>query len=630
MDFYSKNLRALEKVDGALFSKLSQITTNTKFEVYSGKDPIDINILNLESKIPLYDNPVEDTQQRLEDCAEFSRYPFLFFYGIGNGIFFKALLNHPTFDHIVVTEPEIELIYIALNFADFSKEIESLRFIIIHSEDLTNSLALKLATLPEIAVYVKLYNLHITTPYYGTYESDIIHVNQIYINGVLQSVKNHGNDAIDSLIGLEHFINNIPDMLNHPSFIELCTKKNSDLCICVATGPSLTKQLPLLKEIQEYVTIVTVDASLPVLYKWGIKPDIVTSLERIELTKTFFEKTPKEFHKDIIFAHSALQHRGVVEASFGEKVIIMRPFGYMHAFELNNFGYAGIGMSAANLSLEVAFYMGFKRMCFIGQDLAYGEDNTTHAKDHAFGANDDKFEANVRGEEKLFILGYGGEKQVKTNSIWLMFLNYFVQNISEAQGIIECINATEGGARIEGTKELSFKEVVEKYVKRDKKKQQIKVKKDAPKTIEKNLQKAISKIEEILTYGNNLKKDIEALFLDIAAQCEEFVEFNKANRLEEINFDNVDKILSRIDTLKTVFNDKKFRQYFWEGIRSVIISQELELAKIVVKKAENEEEKRARDAEFLFAHKTWVYTLAGGIEAQLVVIERAYKNTFKS
>ncbi len=628
MDFYQKNLKALKKVNGDLYKRLEEVATNQRYEVFTGKDPVDINILDTKAQIPLYDNPVADTQQRLEEFNEYSRYPFLFFYGIGNGIFFKALLNHPSFNHIIVTEPEIELIYIALNFADFSKDIESLRLMIIHSKDLNNSLALKLATLPEIGVYVKLYNLHITTPYYGSYEEDIKRVNGLYINGVLQSVKNHGNDAIDALIGIEHFIQNIPDMLSNPSFRKLCQSKNSSLCVCVATGPSLTKQLPLLKEMQEYVTIISVDASLPVLYKWGIRPDIVTSLERIELTKTFFERTPKAFHDGIVFAHSALQHRAVMESSFGQKVVIMRPFGYMQGFSLDEFGYAGIGMSAANLSLELAFYMGFKKMCFIGQDLAYGEDGNTHASDHTFGARDSKFEENIKNEERLIIEGYGGEKKVETNAIWLMFLNYFVQNVYEARGILECINATEGGARIEGTTEMAFADVIKNYVDTTVKKKEIVLEKDSPSKMQRNIEKAVDRITDILEYGKSLKDEVETLFIDVASACEKLVELNQENQLERLDFKKLKKLLQRIDTIKEIFNEKKFRQYFWEGLRATIINQELEIAKIVVKKADSEEEEKARDVEFIFAHKAWLYTLAGGIDAQVTVIGRAYENTF--
>lgn len=56
----------------------------------------------------------------------------------------------------------------------------------------------------------------------------------------------------------------------------------------VSTGPSLYKQLPLLKEHADKITIFSVDASFPILVKHGIKPDVVVTLERVEPTADFF------------------------------------------------------------------------------------------------------------------------------------------------------------------------------------------------------------------------------------------------------------------------------------------------------------------------------------------------------
>ncbi|MCV6607108.1 MAG: DUF115 domain-containing protein, partial [Campylobacterales bacterium] len=608
MDFYQKNLQALEKTNPELFSKLQRVTENKKYEVFGGQSQYEINILDTEQKIPLYNNPVQDLEEHLKNFIELSRYPFLFFYGVGNGFLFRKLLDTYNFDHIIVTEPEIELLFVALNLSDFSLEIANNRIIFFQSNEVTYATAMAIMKLPEIGVYVKLYDLHQTLPYYNLYNEDMVKVNQIYISGVLQSVKNHGNDITDSLVGIEQFIKNIPLMLDSPSFDEFLDQKNSDLAVCVATGPSLTKQLPLLKEIQDYVTIITVDASMPVLEKWDIKPDIVTSLERIELTKTFFEKTSKKFQKDIIFAHSAIQNEAVLNASHGTKVVIMRPFGYMHAFELEKYGYAGIGMSAANFSLEIAFYMGFKKMCFIGQDLAYGDDGTTHASDHAFGANDKAFEKNVQYEDKPMIEKYGGGGVVQTNAVWVMFLNYFVQNVAEAKGIMECINATEGGARIEGTIEMPFEKVIEKYADRSKKKNPIKLLNRDKAEKEQNLQKAKGTVEDIIKYGEEIQQKTEKLFLNVAKLVDTvYNEDGSKKEKYSPNYNKVGKYIKEIDKIKAYFNEKKFRQYFWEGLRSLIIHQELEIAKIIVRHTKNEKEKKERNLDFLHAHKGWLY-----------------------
>ncbi|MGM9008744.1 6-hydroxymethylpterin diphosphokinase MptE-like protein, partial [Campylobacter jejuni] len=97
--------------------------------------------------------------------------------------------------------------------------------------------------------------------------------------------------------GIEQFIYNLPQMIKNPSYKELINKrlKLSDTAIIVSTGPSLTKQLPLLKKYANKATIIAADSSYPILYKHNIKPDYVLSLERIPLTSEFFNNDFGEF-----------------------------------------------------------------------------------------------------------------------------------------------------------------------------------------------------------------------------------------------------------------------------------------------------------------------------------------------
>jgi hypothetical protein len=625
-EFYSLNMAALKEAAPHLHDKLKTIQSNEQFEVFAGKDPIDINILDHAQNTPLYTEPVADTLAFLKEMGPYSRYPFLVFFGVGNGFFYKAMLANEAFMHLIVIEPNLELLYIALNLSDFSKEIKDQRILFFHSEDINSAVAQKLMGFEDIGLFVKLYNIHLVSPYYGLFQDEIMRVNKTLIEAVVQFVSTHGNDATDSLIGIRHFIQNIPLMLSSVDFQSFLKKKNSDLAIIASTGPSLMKQLPLLKEMQQYVTIIVPDASMPVLIKNGITPDIVTSLERIELTAKFFDATPKASQKDIVFVHSALQHKTVLDASYGQKVLPMRPFGYMRAFELDNYGYAGIGMSAANLAFEIAFLMGFKNIAFIGQDLAFGADGTSHAKDHTFGENDEAFLANVKNLDKdneIMVPAYGGIGEVKTTSVWKMFLNYFITNVSDVSDICTTYNATEGGARIEGTIEMPFVKVIEKLVDTTQIKTAIKLPNTRSK--KKLLAKAQAKIEHELSYAKEVKTRIETLFLEVQSHCELLGKKEKITVLDEAELERLGELLDAIDEIKQLFYDDNFKEMYWETVRSFIVHQEMELAKIMTRQTNNQEEHNLRNIEFLFAHQQWLFSLAGGLENQLLVMKEAYQ-----
>ena len=432
-----------------------------------------------------------------------------------------------------------------------------------------------------------------------------------------------GNDSTDALIGLEHHLQNLPEVITTPSLVELIKKvKTTKTAVIVSTGPSLHKQLPLLKKYAPYVTIFSVDASFPILTKRGIKPDIVVTLERVEPTADFFIKTPKEAQKDIIFALTSIVHKKTTDAiTQGIKSFSMRPFGYTRFFDLKEYGYAGIGMSAANMAYELIVYSKFERCVFIGQDLAFAKDGKTHSKDAIFGEKEELYKQGTSEENKIMIDAYGGVGKVETTNVWNMFLNFFEKDIAQTPYPIEVINSTEGGARIAGTKEIPFKEVLESIEKV--KKKQIKLKAPTAAKIAQNRKKAESKIIKFLDYGYKKKKQVEKLFLKVVKMTEELELLNKQNKLEKINFKKIDKILAEIDVIKELFHDDTFIKVFLDATQSYIVHQELEFAKIVVRPIHTEIEKQVKQIDWLYAHKFWLFSLAGGMDATLEIVKRA-------
>ena len=132
---FQKNLQALFQQDEILAARLWSIVGNKDYEIFIGKDPIDINLINKHTFKYIYDNPAADILKLLEDTEKgYKRYPMLFFYGLGNGILYKALAKNETHQKIVVIEPEIEIIYLVLNVVDLSSELASGQIILFYSK----------------------------------------------------------------------------------------------------------------------------------------------------------------------------------------------------------------------------------------------------------------------------------------------------------------------------------------------------------------------------------------------------------------------------------------------------------------------------------------------------------------
>jgi len=512
MDIYTKNLTALQKADPKLAKKLSEIKTNSNYEVFVKNSFADANVLDMRTNQFMYEkrpiDEIEDVYLKLEKDYKF--YKILYIYGIGNGYLLNLLLQNAFHEIIYVFEPDIELLYIALNLTDLSEAISNKRLVVMHTENFTD--VYFRAIVDGLAVvHFKAYTLELNCNFYERYLDDIKHVNQEIVKVFRYYMTATGNDANDELLGLKHFMQNISTMLKNPTLQNLYKKgKNSDVAVIVATGPSLAKQLPLLKQIAPYVTIISVDASLPILEKEGIVPDIVTSLERVEATSKFYKEISKEFQKDIVFALTAIVHKKLLDnIKAGQLQLSMRPTGWHYKFmNFDKYGYLGLGMSAANMAYELASEMDFKQIIIIGQDLAYGEDGSSHAKDHIFGT--DEIQQNKKDE---YTVAYGGNGEVRTTKTWKLFLAGYENQVrinNESKDFIT-INATEGGARIKGTKELPFAEAIDTYVSKDKPKKSIVLDKPTKELYEKNMQQAVERLELAIDLGKDMQKKIKKI-----------------------------------------------------------------------------------------------------------------------
>ena len=535
------------------------------------------------------------------------------------------LLTNQNIKRLIIIEPNIEILFSVLNLVDFSDDLKSKRLILLYSKNQSiETLSPFLHQNRNALIYAKLYNLHIFNEYYDLFIEEASRINKLFIEIIEHGVISIGNDSKDAITGVKQHVANLPLMLKSPSLINLIKNaKNTDTAIIVSTGPSLNKQLKRLKEIAPYVSIFCIDASFPILAKHNIKPDIVLSLERVKESAKFYQETPKEHFSNVIFEATSIVHQDLIDAiqsKGGELQISERPFGYTHYFGFDEYGYLGIGMSAANMAYELVVHCGFKRCILIGQDLAFGDDGTSHSLGAVYGQREIKNQ-----HQNIFLPKYGSTKNemVESTKVWKLFWTFFVKDIYDTKDRIKVINSTEGGANIPGTIELSFKEAT-KNIDTTKIKNQIKLTKPSKPQIQSNLKIARKKVEEILKYGNAKKQKIENTFLKVAKKVDELEELNKQNNIESFDFKSLDCIFDEIEDIKGLFKSKKFMSIFNEASQAYIFHQEMELAKIITKHTSNEIEINAKKIEWLFAHKQWLFCLAGCMDNVLFCVEESF------
>ncbi|EJP8998071.1 motility associated factor glycosyltransferase family protein, partial [Campylobacter jejuni] len=453
-ELFNKNIEALSNI--LLKESLKEIKSS-KFELILGKDNLDINLKDTSDNTFLYENVIDELNTMLNTYNDkYLLYPVLYFYGFGNGVLFKALLQNKNHQHIVVFEKDIEIIWIMFHILDFSHELQNARLMILQTSSLDIEFFSNFCSSKPFFQFSRIYFLELMSHYYERFHEDILGLNKKLAENFKNSIVSYGNDPLDALQGIEQFVYNLPQMITHPSYKELLSKRKgiSDTAIIVSTGPSLTKQLPLLKKYANKATIFCADSSYPILAKHGIKPDYVLSLERIPLTSEFFNNDFGEFDKDIVFVCAGVVHPKTIEYLKNKTFIITQKIlAFPYYINLKNFCYAAVGFSVAHMAYEFATHLNYKNIIFIGQDLAYAKDGFSHTKDYS---NLDKHEGHFRRDKGKFqCLAYGGNGKVESSEIWTMF-RFSLQNTISKNIVSTTYNCTEGGARIEGTIEKPF------------------------------------------------------------------------------------------------------------------------------------------------------------------------------
>ena len=621
---FKKNLQALFQQDEILAARLWGMEGMRGYDVFIGKDPIDINIINNKTLKYVYENPVKDVKEALENIEkEYKRYPIMYFYGLGNGIFYKALLKNETHQKIVVVEPEVEIIYAVLNLVDLSQELLSERLIIFFSEFTTYSQFYYIVSKPEFTPYAKTYNLHVHTRFYDDFNDDIIKINKNFAKAVSQTVIVHGNSIDDMLVGIKHHIEHIPEMVSNYCYTKLIKKRHKliDTAIVVSTGPSLDKQLDTLKKFAPYVTVISLDASYPILLKHGIKPDYVTSIERVEATASFFKHKNKKFDENIYFIVASLTHGQTVKNILPRRLVLtMRPHQGEMAFNMPKYGYLGAGHSTANQAYQLAYVLGHKNIVLIGQDLAFAPDGKSHATGHAF----------AQADEYLYTVAYGGEGEVRTTYVWDKFKNQFESDIehSNKKDVIT-YNCTEGGARILGCIEKPFLETMQELCKDKKTKSLPNIEKNDKKISNKDLMVAYKYIVKKIGMQTMAKEKIEKVFLEIVPKIDDIMRLRDSDKITENLLNDLLKITDKIDKIKNFLVQKRFKSSVENILQMAVYHQELELAKISVASSDTTMQKVNKLVEWVEMHKYWLFSAAGGLNAEIEVTRKASKNLVK-
>ena len=274
---------------------------------------------------------------------------------------------------------------------------------------------------------------------------------------------------------LENALGNAGVAARRPSVAALRDRFAGRPAVLVSPGPSLTKNVEQLARLGDKALLISGTHSLSILAKHGITPDLVIGLDAGDLERHWVGLRPE----DVPALAFSVSCEPEYFASLGERV-----FGFSSNADVDGWLYRAMGDDAtlrsggsvACAALSLAARMGCDPIVFVGQDLSFpdgrfyaagGVDGDARVESNADGSFFLKKPSGADGpgvavdggvrftrdQQQLQVPAYGGEGVVPTSAALHSFLIWF-HGACRGLGADRVWNCTEGGARIEHTREL--------------------------------------------------------------------------------------------------------------------------------------------------------------------------------
>lgn len=461
MEVYKKNKELLEKCtleSDERYAELDKITWNENEiirkndSLYYIRDGVERKLYsdNFEREFAIYTSRIEEKKEYL-----------IFVLGIGNVKMLRKLIQEKNrLAKIVIYEPNDQLFKYILENEDLSEILIEGRVLVWwengrerkdrdFSFDLINMNWSKLSCNIEI----------LTCPAYEDYVTQFKDVVTESVRRIGQYFLALGNSLEDVLQGFQQNGDNTIACMQTPDLFDIYDKYKDIPAIIVSAGPSLEKNIDVLKKANGKALIIACDASWTACKTHGVMPDAIATIERgVETYQYYFEN--KKFDKETVLIGPSLSWAQTYKKYPGKKIIVSKNDEGVDGWwkkQFPNLRFINTGMSCATLAYAAAEIAGCNPIILIGQDLAF----TGNKKHSSFTHTEFEGENNADESDGLMVEDIYGE-MIPTDKYYNQFRYWFEDKI-RANPDIQVIDATEGGAKIEGAKILTLDETIQKY-----------------------------------------------------------------------------------------------------------------------------------------------------------------------
>ena len=297
---------------------------------------------------------------------------------------------------------------------------------------------------------------------------------------VQRSRINHATHRLRAKDWVADVLANVELLSEHPAFLALAGKYRGVPAFIVGAGPSLGKNGAQLLHAQKKGLLFAVNSSARALSRLGVEPQVLACMESIDVSHLLSEVS---FIDRVVRAFTLSAHPQTLRTGQGPLLPLWEGLAQLSVPLQELTGYPGLPVSGSvsTLAFALAQRLGCSPIVLVGQDLAYTDGRAyapgTPYQDSRVRVSRDggsieldwcdtlKRTHNQNGhamhqtEPLARTLAWGGEAEVVT-SIGFNAVRHWFEGASVVLGReypdIRLVNATEGGARIDGFEEASL------------------------------------------------------------------------------------------------------------------------------------------------------------------------------
>jgi len=580
--FYEKNVQEYMKITGkniSVYEKNSNVVLEkTKDNHYTVKIKDSSREVYIHSKY----SPIKEAERFVQNLKDYNIKTVFIVYGMGLGYHILELIKYLHKENpLIIIEPNEGVLSKAFSIYDWTSLMRRDKTYIFSGTD-ANELKLVLGEFIDISNVdnLKLLNFSQYHKVYSSFYEKVVEEIKHYVSlfKISKNTREHFWEQFN-----KNFFNNLYSIFYQRSINDLKNQFKNVPAFIVSAGPSLDKNIKELQNVKDKGIIFSGGRTLPTLFKYNITPHFVVSMDP-GIAAYHVLKEYADHNLPLIT--TVVSNDTVISEHQGDVFYISNSEykGLIRYFTQRDMDVLPLGASVANASLAIAVYLGCNPIIFIGQDLAY-----TDGKYHADSCNDTTESDTV--DDMIEVEGIDGNK-VFTNSVWHTFLMWMEKFIIHNPNNIY-IDATEGGAKIHGTKIMPLRQAITKYCIQDgfiQDKIHTIVKSNQARDIDEKLQRLLvnlkvdlDKVHKVSSQGlkeANLLLNIENIDEKAIKRLNYFEEqLNEIIKRNEAVADILLRIINDIDT-NTVFIEKmneskeeKFRRIIH---RSIALHEKIE------------------------------------------------------